>query len=118
MAGILWLWRLRPPRWPIVPRDPSPMLRRLFNARLLQPADLKPSQSDLEVIGAFNPGAIATREGVTLLVRVAEQPVERRTGQTGLPRWDPHSKKVWIDWEPNNEIAPVDIRVVRRKRDG
>jgi len=94
------------------------MLRRLFNARLLQPADLKPSQSDLEVIGAFNPGAIATREGVTLLVRVAEQPAERRTGQTGLPRWDPHSKKVWIDWEPNNEIAPVDIRVVRRKRDG
>ncbi|HXU77890.1 MAG TPA: glycoside hydrolase family 130 protein [Methylomirabilota bacterium] len=94
------------------------MLRRLFNARLLQPADLKPSQPDLEVIGTFNPGAVATEKGVVLLVRVAEQPIERRAGQTGLPRWDPHSKKVWIDWESNNEIAPVDIRVVRRKRDG
>jgi predicted GH43/DUF377 family glycosyl hydrolase len=93
------------------------MLRRFFNARLLQPSDLKPSQPDLEVIGTFNPGAVATDNGVVLLVRVAEQPLERRAGQTGLPRWDPHSKKVWIDWEPDNEIAPVDIRVVRRKRD-
>ena len=66
----------------------------------------------------FNPGAIATEDGVILLARVAEQAVERRTGFTGLPRWDPHSGKIWIDWEPNNEIAPVDIRVVRRKRDG
>jgi predicted GH43/DUF377 family glycosyl hydrolase len=94
------------------------MLRRLFNACLLRPADLKPSQTDLEVIGTFNPGAVATENGVVLLVRVAEQPVERRPGYTGFPRWDPHSKKIVIDWEPDSELDRVDIRVVRRKRDG
>ena len=94
------------------------MLRRLFNTCLLRPADLKPSQPDLEVIGTFNPGAIATEYGVVLLVRVAEQPVERRPGHTGFPRWDPQSKKIAIDWEPDSELDRVDIRVVRRKRDG
>ena len=91
-------------------------LPRLFNQCLLRPEDLKPSQDDLEVIGTFNPGAIATERGVILLVRVAEQAAERREGETSLPRWDPQSKRVVIDWEKHHELAPVDIRVVRRKR--
>ncbi len=91
-------------------------LKRLFNQCLLQPADLPPSQDDLKVIGTFNPAAVATHNGVTLLVRVAEQPAERRPGQTGLPRWDPASIRVVIDWERNHELAPVDSRVVHRKR--
>jgi beta-1,2-mannobiose phosphorylase / 1,2-beta-oligomannan phosphorylase len=94
------------------------MLQRRFNKCLLRPSDFKPSQDDLEVIGAFNPGAVATERGVVLLVRVAEQAAERRRGQTALPRWDTPSGRVALDWENNNELQPLDIRVVRRKRDG
>ena len=94
------------------------MLKRLFNRCLLRPSDLKPSQADLEVIGVFNPGVVATDQGIVLLVRVAEQAKERRPGQTALPRWDFHSRRIVLDWESNDALVPVDIRVVRRKRDG
>src|ERR1041384_8121528 len=93
-------------------------LKRLFNRCLLRPSDLKPSQDDLQVVGVFNPGAIATDKGVVLLVRVAEQVVERRPGQTALPRWNSSSGRTIIDWENDTELTPVDIRVVRRRRDG
>ena len=92
--------------------------KRLFNQCLLRPADFKACQPDLEVIGAFNPGAITTDKGVVILVRVAEQARERRRGQTALPRWDAESRKIVIDWENDNELTAVDMRVVRRKRDG
>ncbi len=94
------------------------MIRRLFNACLLRPSDLPSSRDDLEVVGVFNPGAVATDAGVALLVRVAEQPKERRMGHTALPRWDPASQTLVVDWAKDNEIAPVDVRVVQRKRDG
>lgn len=93
-------------------------LKRLFNKCLLRPGDFRASQDDLEVIGAFNPGAIATKEGIVILVRVAEQAKERRPGQTAFPRWDVKSKRIVLDWESNNELLPVDVRVVRRKKDG
>src|SRR5437867_12110790 len=93
------------------------MIRRLFNKCLLRPSDLKPSQEDLQVIGIFNPGVVATDRGIVILARVAEQAVERRKGKTSLPRWDADSKRIVIDWENNNELAPVDIRVCRRKQD-
>lgn len=94
------------------------MLKRGFNQCLLRPSDFRPSQADLEVIGAFNPGVIATEEGIVLLVRIAEQAAEKRPGYTALPRWDVPSQRVALDWEPNDGLVPVDIRVVRRKRDG
>src|SRR5260370_10618602 len=93
-------------------------VKRLFNKCLLRPSDFRPSQPDLEVIGAFNPGAVATERGVRLLVRVAEQAAERRPGQTSLPRWDSSAKRVVVDWEENTALEPVDVRVVKRKRDG
>src|SRR3989454_1134070 len=92
--------------------------RRLFNKCLLRPSDFRPSQDDLEVIGAFNPGAIATAEGVVILVRVAEQPAERRQGQTGFPRWDTKAGRVVTDWQDSGELDRVDVRVCRKKRDG
>ena len=94
------------------------MLRRLRNECLLRPSDLRPSQDDLEVIGVFNPGAVATEQGVVLLARVAEQAAERREDQTALPRWDVEARRVVLDWEKHDELSPVDIRVVRRKRQG
>lgn len=89
----------------------------MFNRCLLRPSDFKPSQPDLEVIGTFNPGVIATADGVVLLVRVAERPSERREGYTALPRWDSQSGRTVIDWEKNDEMLPVDIRVVQHKRE-
>ena len=93
-------------------------LERGFTMCLLKPSDVPPSRPDMEVIGVFNPGVIETPEGVVLLVRVAEQPAERRAGYTPLPRWDAGERALVIDWANNAEIAPVDVRVVRRKQDG
>ena len=93
------------------------MLRRLFQKRLIAPSDLCPSQDGLEVVGAFNPGAIAVGDEVVLLVRVAERPREQRPGFTGLPRWQPGSGVV-VDWVKDEELTPLDPRVVRRNADG
>jgi beta-1,2-mannobiose phosphorylase / 1,2-beta-oligomannan phosphorylase len=92
-------------------------LERLFNKCLLRPSDVPPSRPDMEVIGVFNPGAVQTDDGIVLLVRVAEQPAERRRGFTGIPWWDPQQRTCIIDWTSNDDLAPVDVRVVRRKRD-
>ncbi len=92
-------------------------LKRLFERVLLRPADLKPSREDFEVVGVFNPGAVRRNGEVILLVRVAEQPREKRTGFTALPRWSKHGEPE-IDWVKNSDLEPVDPRVVRRKADG
>jgi predicted GH43/DUF377 family glycosyl hydrolase len=94
------------------------MLKRLFNTCLLRPKDFAPSQEDLEVIGAFNPGAVQTEDGVVLLVRVAEQARERRTGYTPCPWWEGKGGRVVVDWMSTHEIAPVDVRVVRLRKSG
>jgi beta-1,2-mannobiose phosphorylase / 1,2-beta-oligomannan phosphorylase len=85
--------------------------------QIVRPADIAPSRDDFEVIGAFNPGAVRTPEGVVLLVRVAERPLERRTGFTGLPRWD-EGQGVVVDWIANDELEIIDPRVVRQKASG
>jgi beta-1,2-mannobiose phosphorylase / 1,2-beta-oligomannan phosphorylase len=93
------------------------MVRRLFEQLLLRPEDLAPSRDDFEVVGVFNPGAAVVDGKVVLLVRVAERPRERRPGVTGLPRRDP-DRGLTIDWVPDDELEPVDPRVVRRRADG
>lgn len=90
---------------------------RIETRLLLGPADLPPTDDRFEVVGAFNPGAVRTPEGVVLLVRVAERPKERRPGFTGLPRWDPALGPT-IDWVPEADLDPVDARVVRVRADG
>jgi beta-1,2-mannobiose phosphorylase / 1,2-beta-oligomannan phosphorylase len=93
-------------------------LERGFNACLLRPGDVPPSRPHLEVIGVFNPGAVQTDEGIVLLVRVAEQAAEKRKGYTALPRWDLEQRDYVIDWTSDEDLSPVDVRVVRRRRDG
>jgi predicted GH43/DUF377 family glycosyl hydrolase len=93
------------------------MIRRLFNACLCRPGDLRPSRDDLEILGTFNPGAIAFADEVILLVRVAERPTERRAGHTALPRWQTGAG-LTVDWIANDEIDFLDARVVQRKSDG
>src|SRR6186713_2212271 len=125
MVAPLSRWRCVRPNWPTkqVSRMPVPSpttrveqrskpLERRFNACLLRPSDVPPSRPDLEVIGVFNPGAVQTRDGVVLLVRVAEQAAEKRKGYTALPRWDDDQNNYVIDWIHNDDHAPIDVRVI------
>lgn len=93
------------------------MIRRVLSTCLCRPGDLQPSRDDFEIIGTFNPGAIAFGAEVILLVRVAERPRERRAGHTALPRWQ-SGASLAVDWIADDEIDLLDARVVRRKRDG
>jgi predicted GH43/DUF377 family glycosyl hydrolase len=93
------------------------MIRRLSTTCLCRPGDLQPSRDDLEIVGTFNPGAIAFGDEVILLVRVAERPRERRAGYTALPRWQA-GLGITVDWVADDDIDWPDARVVRRKRDG
>ena len=92
------------------------MVRRLWESRLVGPEDIPPSNDDVEVAGVFNPGAIATPEGVKLLLRVAERPRVGPPGMVGLPRWSRGNLEV--EWVPDAEVAPVDPRVVRIRDSG
>ncbi|MBU6400927.1 MAG: glycosylase [Verrucomicrobia bacterium] len=94
------------------------MVKRLFNRSLLRPGDVPASQADLQVIGVFNPAAVATASGVALLVRVAEVPHERRPGRLALPRWDAAAGRVVADWVDDAEVELLDARVVRLRRTG
>ena len=94
------------------------MIPRLFSSCLLTPAQLAPSQPDMGVVGAFNPGAVATADGVVLLIRVAEAPRQIRPGLVGLPRWDLAAGTIVIDWLPEQELVVVDARVVKIKKTG
>ena len=98
--------------------ESMPLKRDCFESVVpAAPADLAPSRDDFEVVGVFNPGAVRVDGEVVLLVRVAERPREARPGFTGLPRWGNHGE-LTVDWVPDDELEPVDPRVVRRKADG
>lgn len=87
------------------------------STRLLGPQDFQASSGDFAVIGAFNPGVVQTAGEVIMLVRVVERPREERPGLTGLPRRE-RAGGVTIDWVPENQLEPIDPRVVRFRSDG
>src|ERR1700741_4357141 len=92
-------------------------VRRICSQLLLRCEDVAPSRRDFEVIGVFNPGAVRMAAEVVLLVRIAERPLERRTGFTGLPGWDANGDLV-VDWIPDQQLEWIDARVVKRKDNG
>ena len=94
------------------------MRPRLFSSCLLTPGQLAPSQPDMVVIGSFNPGAVATAQGVVLVIRVAEAPRQIRPGFVGLPRWDLAAGKIVIDWLAEQDLIVVDARVVKIRETG
>ena len=93
------------------------MLKRRFAACLMRPEDVEPSDPRLEVVGTFNPGAVAINDEVALLVRVAERPKERREGCVALPRYD-MAKGLVVDWIPEDDLTFLDPRVVEVKATG
>ena len=71
----------------------------------------------MRVVGCFNPGA-AVRDGeVILLVRVAEEVIERRDGLLPSPRIDSHGRLV-VDWLAADHYDLGDPRVYARRKDG
>ena len=53
---------------------------------IIQPKDIKPSRSDFEVIGVFNPAVTRLGDEVILLLRIAERPVntDPKTALAGI----------------------------------
>ena len=96
------------------------MLERCFTHRLLSPADLKPSRDGLEVIGVFNPAAVARDDGtIVLMARVAERPTDQRPGFHALPRWsfDGPEPELLVEYLPEDQDILVDPRKVVRAAD-
>jgi len=93
------------------------VLNRLSSRCLVRPGDIAASRDDLDVVGVFNPGAVEDGKDVVLMTRVAERPKERRAGFSGLPRWEPGAGVV-VDWVADEELVPLDARIVQRKADG
>jgi predicted GH43/DUF377 family glycosyl hydrolase len=92
--------------------------RRILSRCLLRPADVPPQFERFEVIGTFNPAATEFDDGIALLVRVAERPTETREGYVALPRWDWRRGGVVIDWCREEEVEPIDPRMIRIKSSG
>jgi predicted GH43/DUF377 family glycosyl hydrolase len=92
--------------------------RRLLTRCLLRPGDVTSQFAGFEVIGTFNPAAIAVQDGVVLMVRVAERPTETRRDQVPLPFWDWRQKQVAIDWRKSDELEWLDPRIVRLRSSG
>lgn len=86
------------------------MLERLFTHCLLTPADLTPTDPQLQVVGAFNPGVVATADGLAMLVRVVQAPVEQRDGHVSSPRYDLDGQ-LHIDWFEACDCDTGDPRV-------
>ena len=93
-------------------------LPRILTRLLVKPADLQPQFEGFEVIGAFNPAAIEYDGEIALLIRVVEQPLERRVGFVALPFWDHARDAIAVDWQPLSNVEMVDRRVVRLKSTG
>ena len=93
------------------------MLDRLYTHCMIRPGDIPASSDTMRVVGAFNPGAAAFGEGVVLLVRVVEQPVESRAGFVASPRID-SEQGVVIDWLDEKDYHCEDPRTVTHKTNG
>lgn len=93
------------------------MLKRQFTNCMIRPGDISPSNDSMHVVGVLNPGAAAFGEGVVLLARVVEQPVETRAGYIASPRVDPEQGVV-VDWLKESEYHTADPRVVKHKQTG
>lgn len=65
----------------------------------------------------FNPAVALVDGDAVMLARIAQRPTERRVGWTPLPRWS-ESGNTHVDWVRDEDLAPVDARVVAIKSTG
>lgn len=88
------------------------MVNRLQHKVIITPQDIKPSWDGYKVIGVFNPSAVRFGDGIYLMIRVAEQPVEQKEGYSPSPRALLNEGKFDIecDWFPVNPHHDGDTR--------
>ena len=92
--------------------------RRILTRILMSPADVRPQFDGFEVIGTFNPAAIEFEQGVVLLIRIVERPMETRDGFIALPYWDHETGSIAVAWRPLADVDVIDPRIVRIKSSG
>ncbi len=93
------------------------MIERLFNACLITPDGIKPSDPGLEVVGVFNPG-VAEHDGqVVIMARVAERPADKQSGWISSPRFDP-DKGLVVDRIEEADVICRDPRAFEHKDTG
>jgi predicted GH43/DUF377 family glycosyl hydrolase len=69
-------------------------VRRHHDNPLVMPKDVKPSRSDYEVLGAFNPGVCRFGDETILLLRVAERPSDRDDGWLVSPAYNAETGEI------------------------
>jgi predicted GH43/DUF377 family glycosyl hydrolase len=77
-------------------------VRRFGGNPILSPSQLEPSRPDFEVVGVFNPGVIRVGDETTLLLRVAEAPLDVPAHHVAAPIYDPESKRVVVRTWPKD----------------
>jgi predicted GH43/DUF377 family glycosyl hydrolase len=64
------------------------LTKRILENPIITPEMVEPTAPNMEVIGAFNPGAAVYQDHVVLLLRVAERPVPDNHDEVGVPMLD------------------------------
>ena len=94
-------------------------MRRLPDNPIIRPRDVKPSDDDFEVVGAFNAGVARLGDEVILLLRLAERPKDRPDDARVAPIWNAETGEVELFTvkrdDPN--VLVEDERVFRYKGD-
>jgi len=84
------------------------LIKRFAQNPLITPADVPPSRSDYEVVGAFNAGATIHQGKVLLLLRVAERPKDISSDEQVAPIFDPQTSTIELfrvkNTDPDVEI--------------
>lgn len=94
------------------------MLERIETRCLMTPGDVEPLDSRFRVAGTFNPAVVTFGNRTAIIVRVAEEVVERRDGYVSSPRYDPADGSLKIDWLPKEHCNTHDPRVTIDQRTG
>ncbi len=67
---------------------------------------VRPSRSDLEVVGVFNPAVTRHDKNVLLLLRVAEEPLELSSGEIAAPVFNANSGQLQVQrWAADAGIS-------------
>jgi beta-1,2-mannobiose phosphorylase / 1,2-beta-oligomannan phosphorylase len=70
------------------------LVERFPENPLITPKDVKPSQSNYQVVGAFNAGATIYNNEVILLLRVAERPIDKKNNEELAPIYNPATGQI------------------------
>lgn len=86
---------------------------------LITPSDVQPSRSDMEIIGTFNAGVTLVQDGMVMLLRVAERPLNDDTDVMLCPLLDDSGELIVTRVRRHDPTFDTsDPRVVRHRPTG